>query len=59
MMIEASISVPDESVITATISITAAEWRAMRDQVRSINQPTVALAEFALKLDGFISAVNI
>lgn len=50
----ASIQVPDESQVSVTLTMSIAEWTAMRDDIQGLLQKSVPLAQMALQLDGII-----
>lgn len=50
----ASIQVPDESQLSVTMTMTIADWTAMRDDIQGLLQKSVPLAQMALQLDGII-----
>ncbi len=51
----ASIQVPDESQVSVTLTMSIAEWTAMRDDIQGLLQKSVPLAQMALQLDGIIA----
>lgn len=51
----ASIQVPDESQLSVTMTMTIADWAAMRDDIQGLLQKSVPLAQMALQLDGIIA----
>lgn len=51
----ASIQVPDESQLSVTMTMTIADWTAMRDDIQGLLQKSVPLAQMALQLDGIIA----
>jgi len=50
----ASIQVPDASQLTITMTMTIADWSAMRDDIAGLLQQSVPLAQMALQLNTII-----
>lgn len=50
----ASIQVPDESQVSVTLTMSIAEWTAMRDDIQGLLSKSVPLAQMALQLDNII-----
>lgn len=51
----ATISVPDDSQLSVTMTMTIADWTQMRDDINGLLQKSVPLAQMALQLDGIIA----
>ena len=50
----ASIQVPDDSKLTITMTMSVAEWAAMRDDIGSLLNKSIPLAEMSMQLNALI-----
>lgn len=50
----ASIQVPNDSKLTITMTMSVAEWCAMRDDINSLLTQSIPLAEMSMQLNALI-----
>ena len=54
VQVVATIQIPGESQLSATITMTIADWTQMRDDINGLITKSVPLAQLALQLDTII-----